>query len=220
MAVGSKIFCFDCKHKKPCKLRQCEYFLCDKCDAKRCAMILKNKEEEEKTKSQSARITTRNITSPVNSPKPGNVNKSALNSPKSTNTVKKEREVPCCKCNASPLRKQMIRCDCCLKQYCSTCTSMTKSVYTALSTLENAHWVCGPCNAPSMSIIAAERSMKDVCESYLEGISSKLEEFEHNINTKASIATVAELSKMVEELSLKVKELRKKPAPAPQKDSS
>ena len=59
--------------------------------------------------------------------------------------------------------------------------------------------------------------MKEACENYMEGISSKLEEFEHNLITKASITTVAELSKMVEELS--IKELREKPVPAPQKDS-
>ena len=70
-----------------------------------------------------------------------------------------------------------------------------------------------------MSLIAAERSMKEACENYMEGISSKLEEFEHNLITKASITTVAELSKMVEELSTKVGELREKPVPAPQKDS-
>ena len=68
--------------------------------------------------------------------------------------------------------------------------------------------------------VAAERSTMKACERYMEGISSKLEEFEHNRITKASITTVAELSKTVEELSLKVEELRKKPAPAPQKDSS
>ena len=62
--------------------------------------------------------------------------------------------------------------------------------------------------------------MKEACENYMEGISSKLEEFEHNLITKASITTVAELSKTVEELSIKVEELREKPAPAPQKDSS
>ena len=218
--MGSKTFCYDCKQSKPCKFRQCEYFLCDECDDKRCEELLKKKEEEEKTTRQSARITTRNITSSVNSPKPGNVTKSALNSPKPTNTVKKEGEVPCCKCNASPLRKQMIRCDCCQKQYCTTCISMTKSVYTALHTLENAHWFCNPCNAPAMSLIAAERSMKEACESYMEGISSKLEEFEHNLINKASITTVAELSKTVDELSFKVEELREKPALAPQKDSS
>ena len=43
--------------------------------------------------------------------------------------------------------------------------------------------------------------------------------FEHNLITKASITTVAEPSKMVEELSIKVEELREKPVPAPQKDS-
>ena len=53
----------------------------------------------------------------------------------------------------------------------------------------------------------------------MEGISSKLEESEHDLITKASITTVAELSKMIEELSIKVEELREKPVPAPQKDS-
>ena len=106
---------------------------------------------------------------------------------------KKEGEVLCSKCNASSLQKQMTRCDCCQKQYCTTCTGMTKSVYTVLSTFENAHWFCDPCNAPAMSLIAAEQSMKEACENYMEGISSKLEEFEHNLITKASITTVAEL---------------------------
>ena len=53
----------------------------------------------------------------------------------------------------------------------------------------------------------------------MEGISSKLEESEHNLITKASITTVAELSKIVEDLSIKVEEFREKPVPAPQKDS-
>ena len=97
---------------------------------------------------------------------------------------------------------------------------MTKSVFTTLSTLENAHWFCDPCNTPAMSPIAAEQSTREACESYMEDISSKLEEFEHNLITKASITTVAELLKTVEELSLKVEELSEKPAPAPQKDSS
>ena len=61
--------------------------------------------------------------------------------------------------------------------------------------------------------------MKEACENYMEGISGKLEESEHNLIIKASITTVAELSKMVEELSIKVEELREKPVPAPQKDS-
>ena len=132
---------------------------------------------------------------------------------------KKEGEVPCSKCNASPLRKQMTRCDCCQKKYCTTCTGIIKSEYTAFSTNKNAHWFCDPCNAPALSLIAAEQSMKEACENYMEGISSKLEEFEHNLITKASITTVAELSTMVEELSIKVEELREKPPPAPQKDS-
>ena len=70
-----------------------------------------------------------------------------------------------------------------------------------------------------MSLTAAERSMKEACENYMEGISSKLEQFDHNLITKASITTVAELSKMVEELSIKVEELREKLVPASQKDS-
>ena len=96
---------------------------------------------------------------------------------------------------------------------------MMKSEYTALSTIKNAHWLCDPCNAPAMSLIAAERSMKEACENYMEGISSKLEEFVHNLITKDSITTVAELSKIVEKLSIKVEELREKPVPAPQKGS-
>ena len=75
------------------------------------------------------------------------------------------------------------------------------------------------CERKVTFLSVAERSMKEVCENYMEGISSKLEEFEHHIITKASITTVAELSKMVEELSNKVEELREKPVPAPQKDS-
>ena len=70
-----------------------------------------------------------------------------------------------------------------------------------------------------MSLIAVERSMKEAYENYMEVVSSKLEEFQHNLITKASITTVAELSKMVEELSIKVEELREKPVPALQKDS-
>ena len=63
-------------------------------------------------------------------------------------------------------------------------------------------------------------SMKEACESYMEGISSKLEEFEHNLITKASAITVAEPSKTVEELSIKVEELSKTSVPASQKDSN
>ena len=51
--------------------------------------------------------------------------------------------------------------------------------------------------------------MKEVCESHMEDISSKLEAFENNLNTKASITTVA---KTVEELAMKVEEVREKPA--------
>ena len=49
MAMGSKTFCYDCKQSKPCKFRQCEFFLCDECDDKRCEELLRKKEEEEKT---------------------------------------------------------------------------------------------------------------------------------------------------------------------------
>ena len=210
----------DCPNKSRKKeILNCngDLMLCEMCEYARFGNKSSRKPKPAKSSTAS---------SPAKSSKPVNtaISVPPLNSPKSitNNTVRKEGEVPCSNCNASPLLKDklMMRCDSCQKQYCTTCTGMKKSVYTALSTIENAHWFCDPCNAPAMSLIAAERSMKEACESYMEGISSKLEEFEHNLITKASVITVAELSKMVEELSIKVEELRKTSVPAPQKDSN
>ena len=102
-----------------------------------------------------------------------------------------------------------MRCDSCQKQYCTTCTGMKNSVHTAMSTTENAHWFCDPYNSPAMSLNAAERSMKEACENYMEGVSSKLKEFENNLITKANITAVGELSKMFEELPIKVENLKR-----------
>ncbi len=78
--------------------------------------------------------------------------------------------------------------------------------------MKNAHWFCNPCDDPAMSLIAAERSMKEACEIYMEEVTQRLENCERIATTKADVNTVANLSKRVEELTAQINTKKISPA--------
>ena len=67
MSIGRENFCHDCKKKNICRLRQCEFFLCDSCDEKRVTVIRERKKEEENTKRERERNRTKKTSEPSTS---------------------------------------------------------------------------------------------------------------------------------------------------------
>ena len=106
-----------------------------------------------------------------------------------------------CTVCSDPKSKLIIKCENCLKDYCTKCISMKKPVFEALNSTNNSHWFCDFCNEPTMSLIKNDRTIKEACERYMKSFAQQLENIEDKLLTTAHSDDVAKLEQSIQLLT-------------------
>ena len=53
--------------------------------------------------------------------------------------------------------------------------------FDALTSSKNVHWFCDACHDPIMTLIKNDRTLKEVCASYMETFRQRLDEIEVSV---------------------------------------
>jgi hypothetical protein len=117
--------------------------------------------------------------------------------------TRKEKEKLRCKMCENIFIKEnamLMNCERCEDWFCTKCIKMKKSVYEALSQTGNAHWFCDPCQEPAMVSVMTDKHIEERCENYLKEMTTRVDNIEQEIVTKASIDQVNKIHTRVETL--------------------